>query len=872
MHLDVDAPECPQVAALRGFVRRVRHGSRSLALFAFAATVCSAALAHAHDPPPGSHPPHLRAESPVPYPPGSSGLAHVMLVIVVGPDGHVTDAVVTGSDRSGDDAAPFVESATAYVRRLHFEPARVGGRPVAARIRFVVHFVPPSSRVQDAAAAARPRTQPSAARSAPARRSGDTVFESVTASERDRPRAAASDFEIRPGALRAVPRRSTESLLTLAPGVHLDNHSGEYHASTIFLRGFDADEGQDLEVRVDGMPINDLSNAHGHGYADTHWVIPELVDSLRVTEGPYDPRQGDFAVAGSVDYRLGLERRGLFVRGAYGTFRARRLAVLWGPPGTSERTFAGVDLRAGDGFGPNRAYSGAAAMGQWAASLGSLDVALLGFAHAASFDTAGVIREDDLRARRLPCASDATSQRLCTYDPSQGGAVSRGGGSARITWRTRGSTLRQHVFAFLRDTRFVENYTGFLLDSPPPGMSQRGDALEQSYDALTIGLRGSWSTEHDWLGRRHAVEVGYDARLDDGRTTLRRLRREEAVPYAVVFDDELRVTRIALYGAGELRLLPRLTLRGGLRAEVFSFHVTDLARPLVDRDGARLTEQSLDATGLALSPRGTVDVALSPWLAWVTSAGIGTRSADAPALSDAERAPFTEVVSFDSGLVLDLQSRRSLAGSASTRWRLDARAAGFVTHVSRDLVFDPANGRNVDAGASRRFGVLTSARVRAGGWLDAQGSLTYAEAYQPPDDASPFDLAAGPRLPFVPRWVGRLDVAARHPVRALGQRLRAGAAFGLTYVGPRPLPLSELSSSVVLLDASFELAWRFVEVGLVIQNMLDARYNQSELHYVSSFRGPDAPPSLAAERHVAAGPPLTLLATFGLAFGSEASR
>ena len=43
--------------------------------------------------------------------------------------------------------------------------------------------------------------------------------------------------------------------------------------------------------------------------------------------------------------------------------------------------------------------------------------------------------------------------------------------------------------------------------------------------------------------------------------------------------------------------------------------------------------------------------------------------------------------------------------------------------------------------------------------------------------------------------------------------------------------------------AAARVGWRLVEPGLVLQNLLDARYNQAELLYVSNFRGPDAPPS-----------------------------
>ncbi len=79
----------------------------------------------------------------------------------------------------------------------------------------------------------------------------------------------------------------------------------------MFLRGFNAEQGQDIEFTVNGVPINEVDNPDGHGYADTHFIIPELVRSLRVIEGPFDPHQGDFAVAGSADYELGVESRGI---------------------------------------------------------------------------------------------------------------------------------------------------------------------------------------------------------------------------------------------------------------------------------------------------------------------------------------------------------------------------------------------------------------------------------------------------------------------------------------------------------------------------------------------------------------------------------
>jgi iron complex outermembrane recepter protein len=87
----------------------------------------------------------------------------------------------------------------------------------------------------------------------------------------------------------------------------------------VFLRGFDAREGQDIESTANGVPINEATNLHGNGYADANFNLPETVLSLCVLEGPLDPLQGNFAVAGSADYRLGLERRGPTLKSTLGS-------------------------------------------------------------------------------------------------------------------------------------------------------------------------------------------------------------------------------------------------------------------------------------------------------------------------------------------------------------------------------------------------------------------------------------------------------------------------------------------------------------------------------------------------------------------------
>src|SRR5205823_14106003 len=91
-----------------------------------------------------------------------------------------------------------------------------------------------------------------------------------------------SDFVIDIGQLAVVPRKNAENLLELAPGIFIANEGGEGHAEQVFLRGFNAEQGQAIEFSLNGVPINEVDNPDSHGYADTHFIIPELIKDLQV--------------------------------------------------------------------------------------------------------------------------------------------------------------------------------------------------------------------------------------------------------------------------------------------------------------------------------------------------------------------------------------------------------------------------------------------------------------------------------------------------------------------------------------------------------------------------------------------------------------
>lgn len=751
--------------------------------------------------------------------------------------------------------APFDGAAMAAALHWRFQPARRGDEALEVQADVPVTFTPPEPPPEEH----EPAPQAPMQEAAPARQP-PSFATTVRGTGYAPPPVAVGDFQISVGQLADVPRNSASDLMLLAPGVMLANHGGEGHAENIFIRGFDAGEGKDVEVRLDGVPLNEVSHAHGHGHADTYFIIPELVDALRVTEGPYDPAQGDFGVAGTVEYQLGLRRRGFTVSGSAGSFAARRLSLVWGPAESSEATFVGVLLRQGHGFGPNRAYANAGAMAQTELSVGEEAwLRLFGSSYAGRYSSAGVVRETDVVDGRMPCAPGEGTQFFCLYDPNQGGAVQRHILSAALRTRLgRGGRFVQQAFVVARQMRTRENFTGFLNDTPPVGESQRGDNTEQSYEGTTLGLRGRYTPGLVLGGEARPLELGYVARLDDVSTRSRRLRDRGGAPYLTLFDNEVRTTNLGAYASLRLVPLPWLVLRGGLRVDTFLFGVEDLNRPASDRQGERIPEESIEAYGFFASPRATAEVRLSPRLTWLTSVGLGARSSDAAALSEGELAPYARVTSAETGLGWR-------AGEAED-WALEARGALFATRVSRDLVFDETAGRNQPVGPSQRLGAFATARLTWAERVDVQASAAWARATLPEPGASPWKVWSGTVMPYIPHLLGRLDGSVRGTTTVAGEPVGWNLALGHSAIGPKPLPLNRSSESIFLFDVAARGQWRWVELGLSVENLLDARWREAEFNYVSNFRGPDAPASLLATRHFSAGAPRTLRATLALHF------
>lgn len=742
----------------------------------------------------------------------------VPIVVVVDERGAVVDAVVEVSLGPEIDAA-----ALEVARKWVFQPAAVRGKPVGARARVAVRFIG-----QPAAGASptqphphphpppRPQRQPEQQPNRQPQQQPKPL--TVTVAGEAPPRSAgeaARDSRV----IRAAPRRTASDALQVVPGVLVTQHGGEGKAHQIFFRGFDAVHGQDLEIQVAGAPVNEVSNVHGQGYADLHFIMPEVIRVIRALPGAYDPRQGDFAVAGSIRMDLGYEEPGVTAQASAGSFGGRRLFLAYHPEGAPAETFAAFEAYATDGFGPSRAASRQSLVAQVVHDLSAgLRARLMASTYAGRYASAGVLRLDDIERGRV--------ERSATYDPKQGGSSARTQLVAEL--RSGGEDEGWAIAPFLvvRALRLRTNYTGFLEDP------QGGDATQQINDAVTVGTTAHYRRRVPVLSPRDGVEVGVYARHDWIEQSQARLAAVDDRPTTTLVDARIRATNVAGWLDAAIQPIRRLTLRGGLRADGLAFATVD------EREGA---DQARSAQGLHLGGRGTVDALVLPGLHAVASFGQGFRSPQARSLGDGERTPFARVISGEAGLRYGDEAIR-------------ASAAVFHTRLSEDLAFDERTGRNEPVPATARTGVAVDFVANPAPWLTSSVGATYTRAaFTAPGERH----AEGDLLPYVPQVVVRADLALTPRLATIaGRGLLGRVGLGATLLHRRPLPYGEIGHDAMIADAGAALRYRFAEIGVDAFNLLDARWFDSEFVYSSSFERGSAPARVPA-RHVTVGAPQT---------------
>jgi len=792
--------------------------------------------------------------------------ALVIVTVTVKTDGTIGDVVVAESG-----GPHFDDAAVAAAKKWRFQPALDGEKPIESQLRvpfrFVVHepaaALPPASKPAPTPPPPTPTPTPAPAPPSPTPVAESAEFSSRVKASKAPPPRATSDFVLDREILSAAPHQSAGELLASAPGVYIARPEGDAVAHQVYLRGFDAEHGQDIEFTVGGVPVNQPSHMHGQGYADLNFIIPEVVRTLRVTEGVYDPRQGDFAVAGSIDFDLAVEKRGFQSKTSYGSFNTFRQLVLWAPKGQADETFGAVSIRTSDGFGQNRGSIGGAAIAQYAFGSGATHGLVHVSASGARASMAGVLRLDDIETHKVGYYDSYANPSA----NAQSAFAIRAQASVSLEHLLDGGA-RTNLLVYLVYNGFRErvNFTGFEQRSQQnPAWVGRGDLWDQENRDVSIGTKVSYRTRRfhpkKWLSGLFEVGLSYRLDLVDQAQNLLQAPQNETWDKRV--DASIRGSDLGVYGDLDWHISRYVRLRGGIRADVLYYDIDDRLGNFTPSFMAqtKLVGFRRTALGVAWGPRATLEVEPVSWLTLMASYGEGYRSPQARMLEEGENAPFAKVRSVEGGAKVHLFADR-----------LNFTVAGYGTFLSNDLIFDPTEGSTTQVGPTRRPGFVAYLVARPWPWLLVSASVTYVHATldaPPPasaqNPAPPF--TPGELLPYVPPVIFRADIGFHKDLnKKLWQKpvgLRAG--LGFTHLSARPLPFGQFTDAVSLLDLSAGIKWWFLDLGVEAFNVAGLQYASVAYSYVSNWQT-TAVPSLIPAQHITAGAPRTFMGTLGLTF------
>ncbi|MEW5914924.1 MAG: TonB-dependent receptor [Gemmatimonadota bacterium] len=619
----------------------------------------------------------------------------------------------------------------------------------------------------------------------------------------EQPLSAAVSRTVREVDIALRPRASSQELLRLAPGLVIAQHAGGGKAEQIFLRGFDADHGTDVAVSVDGVPVNIVSHGHGQGYADLHFVIPEIVDRVDVRKGPYDTRDGDLAVAGSVNLatRERIDEASMALRyGSFGTTNLTTLLPFGGDASRAGGYVAASTARSDGPFDASQDFRRWNGFARYSTPLGSsrLGLTLSGF--SARWDASGQIPDRAVRTGLI--------SRFGAIDSTEGGRTSRFDAIAAMGGRNWGAK----AYATRYDFRLFSNFTFFLDDSV------NGDGIEQVDDRVIAGASLWRESLTPVFGLPGAWRGTLGGRWDDATVGLYASR--DRTRFGVRSEDRVRVQNA--YGALDrsLALSARTRLTLGLRADAFRFDVTD-----------RVSATDFKPVWYTrVSPKGSLAVDLTESLTMFANAGAGFHSNDARAVMRAESV--NESLPRALGYELGLRQTWEGASIAVSAWRLD---------LTSELVWSGDAGTTEASGASRRVGIDVEGRAQLGSWLwaDADVNLARGRFRDEPSGADRIPLA-----PTLTSNIGLTTVEAH------------GASSGLRWRHVRSRPAIEDNSvraggySLIEIFATLRLGGTTIRAA--VDNALNTSWNEAQFATTSRLRGESAP---VTELHYTPGAP-----------------
>lgn len=622
--------------------------------------------------------------------------------------------------------------------------------------------------------------------------------------------------------LETTPVNSSQEILRKVPGLFIGQHAGGGKAEQIFLRGFDIDHGTDIAISVDGMPVNMVSHAHGQGYADLHFVIPETVEKIDFGKGAYYASKGDFATAGYVAFQTKEKIDKSSISLEVGQFNTLRTVGLFNLLGNQKKqsAYIATEYILTDGpFDSPQNFNRVNLLGKYSVLLDdNSKFSLSASRFSSTWDASGQIPQ------RL--VDNGTISRFGSVDDTEGGTTSRTNINASLIKPIDENTLlKANAFYSKYDFELYSNFTFFLEDPI------NGDQIKQKEDRSIYGMNAELNKKvksSDWdalfqLGIGFRADATIDSELSH---TLNRSLTIERIKLGDI--DEANAFT---YVNTEIKF-GKLTVNPAVRLDYFKFNY---------RDKLSAVYKSQSESEVKVSPKLNFIYSQNNNLQFFVKSGIGFHSNDARV-----------VVQNNGKQILPT----AIGTDVGTIWKpfpkLIVNSALWYLYLQQEFVYVGDAGIIEPSGKTRRMGADLGLRYQLNDWLyfDADATYTYARSI---DEDKGQDY-----IPLAP------DLTA---TGGLSVQNWNGFSGGLRYRYLKSRPANEDNSIVAkgyaIADMNVNYEYKSLTLGVSFENIFNTEWNETQFASESRLQNE---PNGVEEIHFTPGTPFFMKARVAYKF------
>ena len=669
-----------------------------------------------------------------------------------------------------------------------------------------------------------------------------------------RPFSIASSEAIRSIDLELRPVKSSQDLLKLVPGLILAQHAGGGKAEQIFLRGFDCDHGTDVNISVDGIPVNMVSHAHGQGYADLHFLIPELIGNLSIYKGPYFARFGDFATAGAVAFKTKdrLESNSFHLEiGQFNTLKST-LLIQTGKDNAQQNGILAAQYYTTDGpFVNPQNLKRLNVFGKYFINItqqSRLTFTVNSFNSA--WNASGQVPDRVVKAGIIG--------RFGALDPMEGGSTSRKNMSLTFQQKKDNHTFRLQAYLTNYTFKLFSDFTYYLEDTV------NGDMIEQNESRWLSGLNATYQIHRKKGSIIFIHTLGAGFRSDVIQSAL--WHSPNRIRMNAFSNAGINQTNLYVWGQGKIVFNRHWRIELGLRGDYITYDVDDHLGNANDVFANGLPHASGYAQQAMLNPKFNVVYSPSTKVDIYLNAGTGFHSNDARNVIFTQKAKEIEQVKLREGLSENeiaqwlvkhhFDPQQQFTGTMPRAYgtetgfriemfkRFNLGMSVWYMYLDKEFVYVGDGGYSELSNPTQRLGLDCEGRLNITRWLRADVDMTLSRGRVN-------NLPKGSNyIPLAPNFTltGGLTMTNYHGF---------DVSLRTIHIGSRPAnednTVTALGYTLVNFGSAYH--WKKYTFSVTIENLLNTEWNEAQFDTESRMKWETKP---VDELHFTPGNPFNI--------------